>query len=398
MFGTTQQTTQGNEREKRDTVRDRRAFIKDVGCLTAGIVMSDGLVGATARSLQSGGAGSRRQVVIGGRRVKTIDVHTHCYVLEVMPLVEGHEWGSLVRAAAAKTRGIRLTPDVIGPERVQWMDEHGIDVQVLSINPYWHTAERELATRLIAVQNEALAAACAKFPGRFVGFASVAMQHPDLAARQLEDAMKMGMPGAALACNVAGDELANPRFDPFWVKVEELSALIFIHPQPEGRFNGKRYPAGMDERLSGYGNLGNTIGNPLETTIAFSHLIFEGTLDKFPGLRICGGHGGGFLPSYVGRSDASCEWIARGCKPLKKKPSEYFKEQLLCDSLVFNSEELRLRVAQYGVGQVVLGTDHPAPWPVRGVDHVLETASLSDTDKIAILGGNLSKLLRIPQF
>src|SRR3989338_3151411 len=152
----------------------------------------------------------------------------------------------------------------------------------------------------------------------------------------------------------------------------------------------------MDERLSGYGNLGNTIGNPLETTIAFSHLIFEGTLDKFPGLRICGGHGGGFLPSYVGRSDASCEWIARGCKPLKKKPSEYFKEQLLCDSLVFNSEELRLRVAQYGVGQVVLGTDHPAPWPVRGVDHVLETASLSDTDKIAILGGNLSKLMNIP--
>ena len=250
-------------------------------------------------------------MVIGGRRVKTIDVHTHCYVLEVMPLVEGHEWGSLVRAAAAKTRGIRLTPDVIGPERVQWMDEHGIDVQVLSINPYWHTAERELATRLIAVQNEALAAACAKFPGRFVGFASVAMQHPDLAARQLEDAMKMGMPGAALACNVAGDELANPRFDPFWVKVEELSALIFIHPQPEGRFNGKRYPAGMDERLSGYGNLGNTIGNPLETTIAFSHLIFEGTLDKFPGLRICGGHGGGFLPSYVGRSDALA---SQGCR------------------------------------------------------------------------------------
>ena len=98
--------------------------------------------------------------------------------------------------------------------------------------------------------------------------------------------------------------------------------------------------------------------------------------------------------------DASCSFGGGGanCKPLKKKPSEYFKEQLLCDSLVFNPEELQLRVKQFGASQVVLGTDHPAPWPAGGVDHILQTPGLSDAEKIAILGGNLSKLMKIPPF
>ena len=100
--------------------------------------------------------------------------------------------------------------------------------------------------------------------------------------------------------------------------------------------------------------------------------------------------------------DANCTFGGGGnaerCAKLKKKPSDYFKEQLLCDSLVFNPEELLLRVKKFGVGQVVMGTDHPAPWPAGAVDHILQTPGLSDADKIAILGGNLSKLMKIPQF
>jgi aminocarboxymuconate-semialdehyde decarboxylase len=229
----------------------------------------------------------------------------------------------------------------------------------------------------------------------------VALQHPDLAVQQLEHAVKkLGMPGVGIGGNIAGEELSSPRFDPFWAKAQELQALVFVHPQVEGGgFEGGRsHPAGMFERrLAGSGNLSNTIHHPLETTIAFSHLIFDGTLDKFPSLRFVGAHGAGYLPAYLGRSDATCLRPNANCK-MKKKPSEYFKDQLMCDSLVFNGAELMLRVRQFGVGQVVLGTDHPAPWPVRGVDHVLETTGLSDADKIAILGGNLSKLMRIPQF
>src|ERR1700722_16527867 len=374
---------------------NRRAFLKNMSCVTGAILSSSGIGEAAARSFPSGTG--RRQVIIGGRQVKTIDIHGHCLVREVFPLVQDYAWATPLKTAMEGTRGRRLTPDFVGPERVRFMDEHGIDVQALSINPYWYTAERDLATRFIAAQNEALAAACANYPGRFIGLATVALQYPDLAARQLEDAIKkLGMSGVAIAANIAGEELSSPKHDPFWAKAQELGAFIFVHPQLEGGFEGKNYPAGMYKRFSGFGNLDNVIGYPLETSIAFAHLIFEGTLDRFPGLRICGAHGGGFLPSYIGRADASCEWLPQNCRALKKKPSEYFKEQLFCDSLVFNAEELRLRVAQYGAGQVVLGTDHPAPWPTKGVDHVLETQGVSDAAKIDMLGGNLAKLLRIP--
>jgi aminocarboxymuconate-semialdehyde decarboxylase len=379
---------------------NRREFIRNVGGATAAaIVGGSGVLAAAAGALQTTAA-RRRQVIVGGRRVKTIDVHTHGFVRAVLPLLRNVDWADIIKSSASGARGNRITPDFLGPERVRFMDENGIDVQAISINPYWNTADRAMATRLIAVQNEALAADCARYPGRFVGMASVALQHPDLAARQVEEAVKkFGMPGVALGCNIAGEELSSPRFDPFWAKVQELHALVFIHPQVEGGgFDGLSYPAEMfSTRLKGSGDLRNVIHHPLETTVAFSHLIFDGTLDKFPELRICGAHGGGYLPSYVGRSDATCLRPNANCT-MKKKPSEYFKEQLLCDSLVFNSAELRLRVKEYGAGQVVLGTDHPAPWPVRGVDHILETPGLTDDEKIAVLGGNLAKLLNIPPF
>jgi hypothetical protein len=113
--------------------------------------------------------------------------------------------------------------------------------------------------------------------------------------------------------------------------------------------------------------LENVIGNPLETTIALSHLIFEGTLDAYPGLKICAAHAGGYLPSYAGRSDRGCvTFPARCTKTLKKKPSEYLK-QLYYDSMVFTPEGLRHLIAEVGVSQIVMGTDYPFPWTKTAV-------------------------------
>ena len=125
-------------------------------------------------------------------------------------------------------------------------------------------------------------------------------QHPQLAADQLEQAVKkLGMRGAAIGGSVEGEELSDRKFDPFWAKAEELGVLLFMHPQPAPGTT-------QNQRLQGRGGLGNTIGNPLETTVFLSHLIFEGTLDRFPGLKICAAHAGGYLASYTGRSDALC--------------------------------------------------------------------------------------------
>jgi aminocarboxymuconate-semialdehyde decarboxylase len=258
---------------------------------------------------------------------------------------------------------------------------------VLSINPYWYAAERDLAAQIIELQNDKLAEICAEQPDRFVAFATVALQYPDLAAEQLDAAVKkLGLRGALIGGSVNGEELSDPKFHPFWAKAEELGAVVFIHPQGTAELAG---------RLKGNGGLTNVIGNPLETTIALSHLIFEGTLDRYPRLRILAAHGGGYLPSYAARSDAGCVTFPARCdKTLKKKPTEYLR-QLYYDSLVFTPEALRHLVAEVGASQIVMGTDYPYPWTKTAVDHILATPGLSNAEHAAMLGETAAGLLRI---
>ena len=159
------------------------------------------------------------------------------------------------------------------------------------------------------------------------------------------------------------------------------------------------HPGGADNiikdgALRGRGDLGNIIGNPLETTYFLTRLIFDGTFDKFPGLRVCAAHAGGYLPSYLGRTEAACVVRGNANCANKRKPSEYLKSQIMVDTMVFSDEGLRHLVAEMGVGQVVYGTDVPFNWPVT-VDLVLNAPFLSDADKVAILSGNLMKLLKI---
>jgi aminocarboxymuconate-semialdehyde decarboxylase len=315
----------------------------------------------------------RREVGVRGRRVRTIDMHAHCMVPEAMALMN--------LKVPARPAGLAMAMG----ERLRDMDAQGIDVEALSINPYWYGAERDVAEKIIAVQNERLAEICAQSPERFVGLASVALQYPDLAARQLEHAVKkLRLRGAGIGGSVEGMELSDPKFHPFWAKAEELGVVLFIHPQRT---------ADLKSRLRGNGGLENTIGNPLETTLALSHLIYEGTLDRFPGLKICAAHGGGYLPSYAERSDHICLTFPDRCAAvaLKKRPTEYLK-QLYFDSLVFTPEALRHLAAQVGSSQIVIGTDYPYPWTKTAVDHILQTP-MSDEERTAMLGGTAARLL-----
>jgi len=354
-------------------VSTRREFVEGATGAAGIAFVACNLTGAAPVQAQT----RRREVVVNGRRVKTIDVHAHCAVPEAMALMG--------RKVEPQTL-LMSTP----ADRIRAMDEQGIDMEALSINPYWYRADRDVARELIRIQNEKLAEACAANPERFVAFASVALQHPDLAAEQLEEGVKKyGLRGAGVGGSVAGEDLSDPKFYPFWAKAEQLGVLVFIHPQGEGA------AADLKARLKGSGGLENAIGNPLETTIALSHLIFEGTLDRYPGLKICAAHGGGYLPSYAARSDAICVTFPDRCtRPLKKKPTEYLK-QLYFDSLVFTPEALRHLVAETGPGQIVMGTDYPFPWTKTSVDHILGTPGLSDAERVAMLGGTAAQLLGI---
>jgi aminocarboxymuconate-semialdehyde decarboxylase len=343
--------------------------------------------GAPAMAEPHGHAGGqRRQVSVGGKRIKTIDVHAHCVFPEALAMA-GHK---LEDQRGYMRGGSEITE--IGPIRLRDMDRQGIDMEAISINPFWYRTERDVATQLIQLQNEKLAEFCATYPDRFVAFASVALQFPDLAIEQLVHGVKkLGLRGAAVGASVAGDEFSDPKFHPFWAKAEELGVLIFIHPQstPE-----------LSKRFKGQGWLANTIGNPLDTTIALSHLIFEGTLDRFPGLKICSAHGGGFLPSYAPRSDNALRVapdMDTGVK-LKKRPTEYLRDMYF-DTLVFTSEALRHLAAEVGVDRLVIGTDHPIPWQSASIDHVLNAEGFTDAERHMMLGETAARLLGInPSF
>lgn len=371
---------------------NRRDFIKTIAGSTAGaLMMSSALAGADPQAGRGPGPGRgaagaptgpvpRRIVQVAGRRVRVVDIHAHATIAEVGPVVAGTDF--------ARRAGGRP----MGDERIWELDKRGIDIQVLSINGYWwyEVKDRDLADKIVRTADEGLAAWCKAHSDRFVALSSPSLQFPDLAAAQLEYAVKqLGLRGASLGGHVNGESLSDPKYDPFWAKAQELNVPVFEHPG--GAENVLKENAWQGTK----GDLGNIIGNPLETTIFFSRLIFDGTLDKFPNLKIIGAHGGGFLPSYLGRTDVACLVRGNANCANKRHPAEYFKDQLMVDAMVFSPEDVRHLVAKSGPTQVVYGTDIPIyAWP-DAVDNILQ-AEIPDAQKEMILGGTLTSMLKLP--
>ncbi len=344
------------------------------GCAGLPIVPEGGGTTATRRA----------PVIIRGTRARTVDVHAHCYFQQAIDLM-GADAKAVLQLVKDMPKLLQVDQQLA--TRFEAMDRMGIDLQVLSINPFWYKKDRETTEAICRIHNESLAELCARHPTRLAAFASLPMQFPDLAVQMLEEAVrKHGLKGAAIGGSVAGDDFCHPQYHPVLAKAQELDVMLFIHPQstPE-----------LQERFKGNGWLSNVIGNPLDTTIALQKLIFEGVFDKFPELKVLGAHGGGFLGSYAPRMDRSCFVSPQNCNPeivLKKKPTEYIR-QIYFDSLVFTGEALRHLAAEVGTSQIMIGTDHPIPWEDDPVGHVMGTPELSDDDHLAILGENAIRVL-----
>ncbi len=326
-----------------------------------------------------------RPVSVNGKRMKVIDMHAHCQLSNVWPMVEGREelkGGNPYEGQLKEVEDIQV--------RLRHMDEMGTDMEVLSIGTEQHFpwAEYELARDIARLQNESLTEVCAANPERFVPLGVVSLQHPFLAAEQLEESVtKLGHRGCMITGNILGQELSDRKFHPFWAKAEELDIVVFIHP---------RVPKMGNPRLLGRGFLSNMIGNPLETATALAHLIYEGTLDRFPGLKIAAAHGGGYLPSYIGRFDHGHNSEDRGGRGLeKKKPSEYIRN-LYFDTLVYGTQNLAHLIKEVGVSQLMLGTDHNFGMTNRNaVAHLLSVEGLSEADIESIMNGTAKRLFRI---
>ncbi|MFF4255245.1 amidohydrolase family protein [Streptomyces sp. NPDC001663] len=273
-------------------------------------------------------------------------------------------------------------------QRLADLDGMGVDIQVVGPMPmhhYW--AEPDLAVRLARTVNQAVAAHCAQAPERLYGLGTVPLQHPDLAVALLDKAVtEYGLYGISVSTTVDGHELADPRHDELWQKAEELGAVVFVHP----------WGCSLGERLA-TNYLGNTVGQPVETTVALSHLIFTGVLDRYPRLKLVAAHGGGYLPTYIGRSDHA--WRVReDARDCAEPPSSYLR-RMWFDALVYTPRALRHLVEEVGADRVVLGTDHPFDMGVDDPLARLDAAGLAPADRAAVAGGNALDLLlkgRIP--
>src|SRR6202166_3402759 len=225
---------------------NRREFLKGVSSAAAGIFFSSCCCAESSfgfaldpRQTAAPPVAKRkpREVVIGGRRAEGVDVHAHGRVPEAWDLVKdriGREGraGDVQLANPDSPANIHNNVE----KRLAELDEMGIDVQAVSINPFWYWADVDLARKIVQIQNEKIAALCAAHPDRFVGLGSVALQHPSLAVEQMEEGVKkLGMRGFAIGGSVNGEDLSASKFNPIWAKAEQLQTLIFIHPQTSAK-------------------------------------------------------------------------------------------------------------------------------------------------------------------
>jgi aminocarboxymuconate-semialdehyde decarboxylase len=214
---------------------------------------------------------------------------------------------------------------------------------------------------------------------------TVPLQAPDLGVAELERIVRQhGFRGVEINTNVAGAELSEPRFRKFFAKAEELGIVVFMHPIgfTEGRRLKEHY-------------FNNVIGNPLDTTVAIAHLVFDGVLEAHPGLKIVVAHGGGYLPAYSGRLDHA--YAARpDCRHHIKQPPTTYLKRLHFDSIVFTAHQLEYLVEQYGADHVLVGTDYPYDMGENDPIGFIESAGkLGDSERAAILGLNAARLLGI---
>ncbi|TDU18068.1 amidohydrolase family protein [Arthrobacter sp. JUb115] len=274
--------------------------------------------------------------------------------------------------------------------RLEDMDAQGVDVQLVSPSPshFYYFAGEELALKVAKAANQAVREFVDRAPERLNGLGLVPLQHPALMVEALDHAMlECGLLGVEIGSFAATPadperstvELSDDRLEAFWSRAEELDALVFLHP----------FGCSLDERLDRF-YLANTVSQPAENAVALSHLIFSGVLDRHPDLKVLAAHGGGYLPSSLGRSDHA--WKVRpeahGCV---QQPSSYLKK-IYFDSLVHSAAELCALVAAAGSERVLLGSDYPFDMgsvrPVEGV----HSAGLTTEDAASLLAGNASAL------
>ncbi len=323
-----------------------------------------------------------------------IDIHAHLNVPEAGRMMKAAAERGEVGAAAKNQGGIGITGERSANEKVlsepEWrikdMAKMGVDFAAISPGAPkgFYEADAELAQNVTRFVNDHAAAVVKAHPDHFVSMAIVPFQHVELAIRETERAKSLGLKAVRIPCDIAGMELSDPKLEPYWDAVEKLGLPIYIHPQ--GFSHPQRFKAFY---------MSNVVSNPLETTLAISHLIHAGVPKRHPKIKFYGAHGGGFFPFYLGRFDHAWKTRAENRVHIDQPPSSYI-DSFYFDTVVFRPQQIRHLVDLVGAEHVMLGTDSPYDMgetdPVGLVDQV---AGLSKAERELILKGSALKLLNM---
>lgn len=317
-----------------------------------------------------------------------IDIHGHINIGKAREILAAKQPARPQRGESSgltdKSRGPILV-DV--DARIADMEGMGVDMMLLTPSPPngFYRASEEVAGEMARATNDAVSQIARDHAERFLACGNVALQHVEQSCAELTRGMQeLGLKGMRISTNIAGMELGDARLDPFWLRAEKEGALIMLHPQ------GFTEP----ERLEPY-FMTNAVGQPLETTLALAQMIFGGVFERFPGLKLCAAHGGGYFPFYLGRFEQSYRERKECRVNISKSPAEFVRN-IWFDTVVFRPDAIAYLAGVAGADRIVMGTDSPYDMGEKNpVGLVNAVPGLSSAAKSDILGGNAARLLGV---
>ena len=329
-------------------------------------------------------------VVRKGNKSRIVDIHCHreSKRADEMMKLPAFPVGSQLTLEVNRQQMASIRPHMDSVEkRLADMDRMGVDIQAVSVAPYqyYYAADAEKGREAARTINDDIAGLVDQHPDRFVGIGTLPLQNTEMALAEMTRCVKeLDLRGVEIGTHVNGAELSSSRLAPFWAKAEELDIVVFIHP------SGATHPQRLQEHY-----LANLVGNPLESTLAISHLIFGGVLERHGNLKIVVAHGGGFLGAYPARMDHGYQARRDVSDGLPKPPTHYLKK-FHFDTMVFEADQLDWLIRKYGAEHIMLGTDYPYDMgedDPRGL--IGEVQGLNEAAVAAISGGNAERLLKI---
>jgi len=330
---------------------------------------------------------------------KSIDIHCHLATPETRAIAAPHKSASYEpydyfmgqdsidhNKVMIPSIGAQLSEPAA---RIEYMDAMGVDIQGLAtfVSEYFYWTPAKLGAELSRMQNDKLAAACADYPDRYSLFgATVPLQDVDMAIAEMDRAVDdLGAKGLQIGGTVDGHNLDEARFRPFWQAVAAKGIPVILHP------NG--YPE--SDRFGEY-FLTNCIGNPLETMVASTRMIFSGLFEELPDLKLILLHGGGYQPFYTARADHTWEVRPETRVSIPDHPPSYYMKKLYYDTMVFQPQYLKILIDIVGSDRVMLGTDYPFDMGETDPNGLIGAVEgITEDQKTAMRGGNAAALFGI---